>query len=278
MMASLSTLTAALLLAAQPPTAIQTPRQPNPFAPSLPQLTEEEENQLDQTINRFIDYESGKLRGPDTKKILTDFQKLGPPAIPALIRGLNRAAKIEHSCPAVVIAKKLARMLSTTHDSELLEFARENIGAGVTQSRHMGVIKDLRMVCILRKRSLAQEESRGIVRTLPGSKAISSARSTVGKSEVHELSVTELKTKLKDGRAEVRAQAAQAAGAKGIHLESELIDLLADDAPTVRKQAHQALVTLSKGADLGPKDGATKAEQKEAQRKWRDWLAKQGGH
>jgi hypothetical protein len=278
MMASLLTLTAALLVSAEPPRGSQTPRQPNPFAPSLPQLTEEEENQLDQIINRFIDYESGKVRGPDAKKVLTDFQKLGPEAIPALIRGLNRAAKIDHSCPAVIIAKKLARTLSTTKDSELLEFARENVGAGVTQSRHMGVIKDLRVLCMVRKRTLAQEESQAAVRTLPGTRAANSARSTVPKREVHELSVTDLKAKLKDERADVRAGAARAAANKGVHLESELINLLNDDERKVRQEAHQALVKLSKGKDLGPKEGAKEAERKEAQQEWREWLAKRGGH
>src|SRR5438309_7500923 len=125
----LLTLTAVLMLANEPAVQTETARKPNPFAPSLPQLSDEEENQLDQTIDRFIDYESGKVRGPDAKKVLADFQKLRPEAIPALIRGLNRAAKIEHSCPAVIIAKKLARMLHATKDPELLEFARENVGA-----------------------------------------------------------------------------------------------------------------------------------------------------
>src|SRR5207244_13235895 len=92
--------------------------------------------------------------GEDGKKAGAEFQRLGPEAIPALTRGLNRAAAIEHSCPAVTIAKKLDRMLRASNDAELLEFARENIGAGVTQSRHMGVIRDLRVVCIIRKRNL----------------------------------------------------------------------------------------------------------------------------
>ena len=140
----LLTLATCLVFSGEPPTRTETPRQPNPLAPSLPLLTDDEENQLDQTIDRFIDAESGKLRGADAKKAQSDFQKLGPEAIPALIRGLNRAARIDHSCPAVIIAKKLARMFSTTKDPELLQFARENIAAGVTQSRHLGVIKDLR--------------------------------------------------------------------------------------------------------------------------------------
>lgn len=339
MTASLLMVTAGLLLAGEPPAPTETPRQPNPFAPSLPQLTEDEENRLDQAIDRFIDYESGKVRGPDAKKVLSDFHKLGPEAIPALIRGLNRAAKIEHSCPAVILAKKLARMLSTTKDVQLLEFARENVGAGVTQSRHMGVINDLRVLCTFRKRAVAQEESRATVRTLPGSKAVNSARPTTGKSDVHEMSVTELieaagsergarlrtvltelgqrrgdavlgalgsaattydgeiqqlardlltrqlsglsakelKDKLHVDRAEVRAGAAGVIGNKGIHAESELIESLSDPEAVVRRQAHQALVRLSRGTDFGPKEDATEAERTKAQQQWRAWLARQNG-
>ncbi|HLJ95020.1 MAG TPA: hypothetical protein VKU02_17725 [Gemmataceae bacterium] len=335
---TLLTLVMALAISGEPPARTETPRQPNPLAPSLPLLTDEDESQLDQIVGRFIAYESGTVRGPDAKKVLADFQKLGPESIPALIRGLNRAAKIEHSCPAVIIAKKLARMLNATQDPELLEFARENVGAGVTQSRHMGVIKDLRVLCILRKRTLVQEESRAAVRTLPGARAVGSARSTTGKKEISEMSVTELveaaggergprlkavltrlgekkgeavlgalgsaattyeadiqdlardlltrqlsslsakevKGKLHDDRAEVRAAAARAAASKGMHLEHDLIELLADEELVVRRQSHQALVALHPGVDFGPRDSAAEAERKDAQQKWRGWLAKQG--
>ena len=59
-------------------------------------------------------------------------------AIPALIRGLNRAAKIEHSCPVVFIAKKLDRLLMASDDRELLEFARDEIGTDVGRTRDAG--------------------------------------------------------------------------------------------------------------------------------------------
>src|SRR5437016_5561132 len=120
------------------------------------QGSDDREKKFDQIIDRFIEYDTGKLPGSEGKEALSDFRQLGPEALPALIRGLNRAAKIEHSCPAVTIAKKLNRMLRNTTDLELLEFARENMGAGVTQSRHMGVIRDLRVVCMVRKRLVAQ--------------------------------------------------------------------------------------------------------------------------
>jgi hypothetical protein len=115
---------------------------------------EDREQKFDKIIDRFIDYDTGKLPGPEGKQALAEFARLGPEALPALIRGLNRAAKIEHSCPAVTIAKKLNAMLRASQSPGILEFARENIGAGVTQSSHMGVIKDLRVLCMLRRQSL----------------------------------------------------------------------------------------------------------------------------
>jgi HEAT repeat len=131
-------------------------RKPNPFAPSLPELTDADEAKLDRIINRFIDADSGQLPAADTREAVNDFKGLKPEAIPALIRGLNRAAKLDYSCPAVTIAAKLARLLRATRDPLLLEYARENIGAGITQSRHMAVIRDLRLLCLFRKRTLAE--------------------------------------------------------------------------------------------------------------------------
>jgi hypothetical protein len=155
MTTALLTLTLTTLLAGDPPSTTK-PREPNPFAPSLPLLTDEEEARLDEIIDRFIKYDSGQLAGADARKARQDFERLGPEAIPALIRGLNEAAKIEHSCPAVLIAKKLYRMLMATDDTELLQFARENVGAGITESRHMAVLRDLRLACTLRKNQLAR--------------------------------------------------------------------------------------------------------------------------
>lgn len=146
------TLALAAMMSADP----DTPRKPSSIAPSLPALTDEEEDKLDAIIDRFIDADTGKLRGDDYKKAVQEFEKLGPEAIPALIRGLNKAAIIEGSCPAVVIAKKLTKMLGATEDRELLEFARENIGAGVGKTRHSAVLQDLRVACMLRKTALAR--------------------------------------------------------------------------------------------------------------------------
>jgi hypothetical protein len=338
MHATLLTLTLALAYPADPPKDLETPRKPNPLAPSLRELTEEEEKAVDEVIDRFIQYDSGQLKDADGKKVVRDFQQLGPDAIPALIRGLNRAARIDHSCPAVTIARKLAKMLRGSKDTELLEFARENVGAGVERSRHMNVIKDLRVICMLRKNQvinlgLAAEESaptllKGtLVPADPWKKSvakmtISELGEAAGKErgerlktvlgelgqrkgdmviaalgsaaatydgdtqkqarelldkQLAGLKASEIKEKLKDDRAEVRAAAARVVASKKLPLESALVDLLTDDEKVAWQAAHDALVRLCQGTDLGPRPNASDAERKEAAGKWRTWLQQRGG-
>jgi hypothetical protein len=135
------------------------PRQPSPLAPSLPLLTEAEYAEIEGIIDRFILYDTGKLKGADGRKALTDFNGLGSEAILPMIDGFNRAADLQHSCPAVIIGRKLSRLLLASQDTELLEYARENIGAGVTATRHLGVVKDLRVGCMLRKTYVARAQA-----------------------------------------------------------------------------------------------------------------------
>ena len=129
-------------------------RKPHPFAPSLPELSEEEEKKLDEIIDRFMLYDIGKLRGKEGAQAYRDFVKLGPEAIPALLRSLNRAAAYDQSCPIVVIAKKLSGMLAASTDVKLMQFARDEIGSSVGRTRHGAVLQDLRVSCMLRKNAL----------------------------------------------------------------------------------------------------------------------------
>jgi hypothetical protein len=186
------TLVTALLcvaVAADKPSSLDTPLKPHPLFPSLHELSEQEENRLDEIVNRFIEYDSGKLKGPEGKKALADFQKLGPDAIPALLRGLNNAARIEHSCPAVQITRKLAKMLTSSRDIELLEFARENAGAGIEHSRHLGIIKDLRVLCMFRKRAVLDSAAAKEQVSLKGTL---SAPADPFKKSVQKMTLTEL--------------------------------------------------------------------------------------
>ena len=157
---ALLVLTLALLGAADTPSAKEKPKH-SPYGSSLPYLTKEEEDKLDEIIDRFMLYDIGRLQGDAAKKALKDFKDLGPEAIPALVRGVNRAAKIEHSCPVVVIAQKLGKLLVASDDQELLEYARDNIGAGVGRTRHAGVLQDLRMGITMRKNAVARRPPPG---------------------------------------------------------------------------------------------------------------------
>jgi len=159
----------ALALTLVPAQDAKTPRPPHPLAPSVPLLTDKEYAEIDGIIERFIQYDIGKTKGTEGRKALTDFLALGPEAVFPLIEGFNRAANLEHSCPAVLIAKKLSRILGASQDVELLEYARENIGADVTAKRHMNVVKDLRVGCMLRKTYVQRLQATA---ALPGQKPL----------------------------------------------------------------------------------------------------------
>lgn len=209
MIRTIGTFALTLLLAGAVVRGDDTPRKPNPFAPSLPLLTEEEEAKIDEIIDRFIQFDTGKLKGAEGKKALQDFQKLGPEAIPALIRGLNRAATIEATCPAATIGKKLVGMIKASDDTQLLEFARENIGLGVEKSPHMGIIKDLRVACMVRKRDVM---AKGVAsKTQPKE---TPAGSTVAKMSIADLAkatASERGSKLKDILTELEGRSGELA-------------------------------------------------------------------
>jgi hypothetical protein len=136
-------------------------REPSPYAPSLPRLSDEDERKLDKIIERFLQQDIGLLKGKDAERAVKDFAALKAEAIPALIRGLNRAAKIEHSCPCLLIAKKLERLLLASDDRELLEFARDEIGCDVGKTRHQPVLQDLRLRATFRMNEMARKAPAG---------------------------------------------------------------------------------------------------------------------
>src|SRR5262245_33138165 len=98
----------------------KTQRTPSAIAPSLRALTKEEEGKIDDIIDRFILADTGKVTGQEAKKAVEEFDKLDQDAIPSLIRGLNKAAKIHHSCPVLMISKKLSKLLLASEDPVLL--------------------------------------------------------------------------------------------------------------------------------------------------------------
>src|SRR5262245_47904552 len=123
----------------------------HPLAPSLPRLTKEEEARYENVVERFVLFDTGKLKGAPGKKALEDFKALPPEAVFVLIDGFNVAANREDACPAVIIGKKILSILNISDDLDLLGFAKENLGAGVKSKRHQGLLKDMQFSIQLRK-------------------------------------------------------------------------------------------------------------------------------
>lgn len=135
----------------------ETPRKQSAIAPSLKALSKDEEARIDAVIERFVRADLGRLKGPDAKQAIKDFEALPPEAIPAMIHALNAAAKANQSCPVLMITKKLSRMLLASEDDKLLEFARDEIGSdGADRSAYANSLKDLRFQILLRKNALAR--------------------------------------------------------------------------------------------------------------------------
>lgn len=288
----------------------------SPYAPSLPYLTKEEEDKLDEIVDRFIQYDIGRLQGRDGAKALKEFKDLGAEAIPSLVRGLNRAAAIEHSCPVVVIAQKLGRLLAASDDQELMEFVKDNIGSGVGPTGHAGVLKDLRFAVTLHKNALSRRASSPSASKMPRAmsvteladaasiergprlrailielekrrgpevgSALANAAASYDKDiqklgrdlldrHLSRQTETVVKEDLNHELIEMRKSAVRVVAGKMPRLGGELIDLLGDDREEVRTAAHEALVKLNRGQDLGPAAGADKEKVAEAQAKWRSW-------
>jgi hypothetical protein len=102
------------------------------------------EQDMDKIVDRFIQFDIGQLRPNASSQARNDFQRLGPEAIPALVRGLNKAAGLRASCPIGVISHRLSTLLKQTDDPALIRYALENIGRGVDKADpHYGSVQSL---------------------------------------------------------------------------------------------------------------------------------------
>jgi len=146
-----------LTLAGQKPPPAEDPKN----LPKMPlvgrpgELSEEEEQRLDKIINWFILFDIGQHRDP---RAVQEFNKLGPEAIPALIRGLQKASRMQQSCPVGMIAKKLRTLIGASSDEEVLNFVQREVGAiasATPSPQYRGLLNDLRTFTMLRKREVA---------------------------------------------------------------------------------------------------------------------------
>ena len=279
------------------------------MAPSLPPLTREEEDKLDDIVRRFTQADIGALRGEAGRRAAKEFDALGREAVPALLRGLNRVASLKHSCPVLMISKKLNRLLAGSQDPVLLEFARDELQAGAKQAPHGGTLQDLRVRLMLRRNSLERfpppaaewyekipleglvrlaRAERGARRTAAlkqlarrdGREALL-ALARFGKpatglleANLARQSMSAVREAMGDKQPDLRKAAIRIAAAKDAELVWNILDRLGDDRADVRAEARAALKKMAGGEDFGPAARASKGEQDEAKRKWRAWWEK----
>jgi HEAT repeat protein len=91
---------------------------------------------FDGVVDRFILYDIGQLQGAEGQQAMMDLDRLGPNAIPALVRGVNKAACIGASCPISSLSMKLQEQLAASRDIELLAWVREEVGKGIGFTPH----------------------------------------------------------------------------------------------------------------------------------------------
>jgi hypothetical protein len=276
---------------------------------------DEEERKRDAVIDRFILADTGRLAGAEAKKATEEFKKLGVESVPALLRGMHKSAKLEHSCPVLMIAKKLTTILLASDDEKLIDLARDEIAA-VPKTRHAAPLADLRVRLAIHQNALARRppippKGPGVMTTQALMKAVPKVRGEQLYSVLRELgkrdekealtglslaaansrdpeaaklaremldavlgreSLSALKERMEDGGVEVKRSAIRVARDKHVELTLAVIDRLTDDSPAVRAEARAALRKLSDGkGDFGPEPAATKAQQAEAQKRWKAW-------
>jgi len=103
------------------------------------------ESRNDQIVDAFILYDIGRLRGPEATQAVRAYNELtGDGAIPSMVRGVNKAARMRQSCPIIVLARKLDGMLRATSDPEMLEYAIRNLDSSGTGVHYASYVERLR--------------------------------------------------------------------------------------------------------------------------------------
>ena len=202
----------------------------------------------DAVVERFIQFDIGRLQGAEGTKARQEFERLGPEAIASLVRGLNRSATIHASCPVMVISNKLEAMMRENPDPALLRYALRNIGRGVpAKAPHLGRLQGL--VYQLRQFHPSKKTS-------PNVSMILAAVQGGNRQRIIEA-----------------ANVVAADGDKLIEFERRLvawplIRLLTHRDSAVRRAAHEALVALADGEDCGPDDDRLPADRFAAAGQW----------
>lgn len=112
-----------------------------PLRPDCCVAAEPESDDYDAIVEAFIQYDIGRCRGKPGQIANRRFQSISTDeAIAALVRGVNRSARLRQSCPICVISAKLQQLMQTTSDPKKLQYAVDHLdstGSGVVYATYV---------------------------------------------------------------------------------------------------------------------------------------------
>jgi hypothetical protein len=219
-----------------------------------------ESNRMDTAVEQFIQYDIGRLSGTHGQQVRLAFNRLGAESIPAVVRGLNRAAILSQSCPIIVLKSKLKSLLQQSDDTSMLELAIDHLGEGVPATAPYYRALE----------SLHQE----LLAMLPPSHP---------KRRILELMVSyrnepsQLSEHLRSDVPEERLAAVRVIRVLGLPLGDDLLRMLNDPEPAICQEARSCLCAMARGLDFGPAPNASAEERARALEQWHSWWAKRAG-
>jgi len=152
------------------------------------------ETAIDGVVNRFIAYDIGQLRGQPGLMANQQFRALtGYKAIPALTRGVNKAARIRSSCPIIVISNKLSKFISTCKHKPALKYVAKNLNSKGNVF-YGNYVENVRRQAVLRLKQI--EKISPDVKSKEGQALDSSEDNQVPKRPVEKWSRQELKNSI----------------------------------------------------------------------------------
>ena len=97
---------------------------------AAPKAAAPQPDKYDAIVDDFIRADVGELRGREGQAAMSEFYGLNTPeAIPAVVRGVNKAANIRASCPIIVVSNKLQQLTMNCNDTALLRQAHNDLTA-----------------------------------------------------------------------------------------------------------------------------------------------------
>ena len=148
-----------------------------PFGPAVSSArAQQPADQYDRIVEDFIQYDIGQLRGQQGRAANSQFQSLqSEQAIPSLVRGVNRAARLRQSCPVIAVSAKLQSLLQATANVDVLQWAADNLDRSTSGATYGTYLDNMRQI-VNHRLAAVDEATPKIAATLQGGGTVSQLR------------------------------------------------------------------------------------------------------